>query len=167
MPAIIYKTDSPEPVTVDDTQDEVVEVRVINGPAEELEPEPEPEPEPEEEQEVLVPISESEISELKKQLKRIANKRAIAIASKLSSGADGQDEALKAAEKLSTKIDMEMQRLSGSTKQSSGNSVSSMLVESGAMHSKDELKEKLLALKEKTKEQVLYNDCYEVAIVIA
>ena len=60
----------------------------------------------------LQPASEKQINELKKELKKIGNKRAIAIASKLSTGSEVQDEDLKQCEKIIVKIDIELNRLS-------------------------------------------------------
>ena len=115
----------------------------------------------------LVPISEREISELKKELKRIANRRAIEIASKLSADSDRQDSELRASEKLVIKIDLELQRLSGgggggggaSSKQSgfaniNNNNASSMLIDGGKMYTGDYIRGQLGRLREETKEQV-------------
>ena len=56
-------------------------------------------------------VTEAQISELKNRLKKIGNRRAMAIASRLSSGGDIQDRRLKETEKHSTKIDIEIKRI--------------------------------------------------------
>ena len=117
-------------------------------------------------EEPLIPISEREISELKKELKRIANRRAIEIASKLSADSEKQDTELKLSEKMLIKIDLELQRLNGvanngtvSTKQTgfvniNNNNTSSMLIDGGKMYTSDYLRNQLNVLKENTKEEV-------------
>ena len=66
-------------------------------------------------------VSQAEISEMKKALKRLSNKRAMTIASLLSGS--GQDPVLKEFEKLSSQADAEIARVSFQ-KQRSKNPVS-------------------------------------------
>ena len=114
-------------------------------------PEPAPEPEPEPKQKAPrgrappkqpvpepkrpktpppQPLSNSEISDIKRQIKRIENKRAVKVAARLSGSA--QDPDLKKAEKLESKAESELSRMRG-LRPAPGAKVSSLLIEGGAM----------------------------------
>jgi hypothetical protein len=158
MPAIIYHRDIvPSPPKAPSPEPEPeVHVRVVDDVI--------PDEKPSVPEDMLVPVSEKEISELKSQLKRISTKRAVAIANRLSAGSEQQDEELRKAEKLNTRIDTELQRvgqlgLKGAKQQGfvniNHNNVSSVLVDSGnTMFTVEALKSKLMALKERTKNEV-------------
>lgn len=137
-------------------------------------------------------VTEAQISDLKNRLKKIGNRRAMAIASKLSSGGNHQDQRLREAEKHLTKIDIEIKRIenisarstavSNSNTSSKGTSkmknnkvnpslqadlhnATSMLVDSGMVtYPIAELKELLKEMKEEAKADV---NQFEVHVVVA
>ena len=130
-------------------------------------PAPKPEPEPAvvaamdppksaAEQTAPKPIpTSSEISEMKKTLRRISNKRAIYVASKLSG--NNQDQELKDGEKLASWADAEVARLrlqKQKSKAPSAEKGSSMLIENGILMLVDKVVAKLEDLRNEAKEQV-------------
>ena len=90
----------------------------------------------------------ADIGEIKKKIKRLSNKRAVAVASRMSG--NGKDTLLKEHEKTMHQADAEMNRVR-LLKGRGGNSTSSVLVEGGAMMSHDALIEYLTEIKAENK----------------
>ena len=101
-----------------------------------------------------VTITNGDISEIKKTLKRILNKRAIAVAARLSG--TNQDPDLKEHEKNLSKAEAELARLRVQKQQSSSTTISSssILVDGGNKMPVDKLIQKLENLKIESKEQI-------------
>lgn len=118
----------------------------------ELVPQPRP-AEPESTPRVVA--TQAEISEMKKDLRRISNKRAIYVASKLS-GAN-QDPALKESEKLASWTDAEMARLRQQQQKSKTPSTergSSLLIDNGILMGIEKVVAKLEILRTDAKDQI-------------
>ena len=99
--------------------------------------------------------SQGEISEMKKTLRRISNKRAIYVAAKLSGGS--QDGMLKDSEKLASWTEAETSRLRQQKQKSKAPATekgSSMLIENGALMMVDKVIAKLEELRSEAKEQI-------------
>lgn len=112
-------------------------------------------------------LSETEANTLKKNIKKLQNRRAVAIANLLSG--PSQDPALKVAEKMVIKTEAELSRLkdlksssnshtssssTASGKYGGGKLVSSVLIDNGAMMDNDTLVKKLETLRMESKQQV-------------
>lgn len=105
-------------------------------------------------------VNQEEINVIKRQIKRLLNKRAIGIAACLSGA--GQDKLLKDSEKRLCGVEVEYKRVSAPVSESMkkrglSNSFSSMLVSSGAMMSKDKLLSRLNDMKVQLKEDVRHH----------
>ena len=106
-------------------------------------------------EEDLVVISQSEISEMKKSLKRMSNKRAMTIAARLSGS--GQDPVLKEYEKMANQAEAEIARLNFQKQRSkapSSEKASSVLLESTKTMSVDKLLVMLENMRANAKEDV-------------
>jgi len=107
------------------------------------------------EYEDVQPVSQSEINELKKEITRISNKRAMLIAARLSGS--GQDKDLKEAEKNVSQADAELARISVQKQRSKvlgAEKASSLLVESGASMPIARLQGELEQLRSISKEEI-------------
>ena len=97
--------------------------------------------------------TQKEITEMKRELKRISNKRALYVAAKLSG--TNQDAALRESEKLTTWTDAEMARLRQQKQKSKTPATergSSMLIEEGILMNIDKVIAKLDELRNEAKE---------------
>jgi ribosomal protein S6 len=109
---------------------------------------------------VLCTLSESEATEMKRNIKRLQNRRAVAIANLLSG--PSQDPALKSAEKTLIKAEAELSRVKGTvgatggsaSRVTMGKQVSSVLIDSGSMMDPDVLVRKLEQLRADSKLQI-------------
>ena len=101
------------------------------------------------------PVSQSEINELKKEITRISNKRAMLIAAKLSGS--GQDQSLKDCEKTVSQADAELARLSVQKQRSKAlgaEKASSLLVDGGVSMPLARLQSELEQLRSIAKDEV-------------
>jgi hypothetical protein len=98
------------------------------------------------------PLSAIDINEIKRDVKRISNRRALVIASRLSG--NNQDTGLKNSEKMVTRTEAEIARLRSIKLKNPAEKVSSILIENGAMMMMDSLRQKLENLRNDTKEDV-------------
>lgn len=105
-------------------------------------------------------LSSEEMNELKREVKRISNRRAMAIANRLSG--DGQDESLKNWESQVRKIENELDRLrlrampnSSILVSANGDKkMSSLLVDRGQLMPAEKLRVRLETMKNEIKDQV-------------
>jgi len=97
-------------------------------------------------------ITNGDISEIKKILKRILNKRAIAVAARLSG--TNQDPDLKEHEKNTSKVEAELARLRVQKANSTNIQTSSILIDGGVKMPVDRLMQRLENLKSESKEQI-------------
>jgi hypothetical protein len=96
-------------------------------------------------------LSDAEANQLKKNIKKLQNRRAVAIANLLSGPA--QDPTLKQLEKMLIKADTELSRVNGLAVKS-GKQVSSVIIDNGAMMDCDTLLKKLEQLRLDSKQKV-------------
>ena len=97
-------------------------------------------------------ITNGDISDIKKLLKRILNKRAIAVAARLSG--TNQDPDLKEHEKNTSKVEAELARLRVQKVNSPNVQTSSVLIDGGVKMPIDRLMQRLENLKSESKEQI-------------
>lgn len=97
-------------------------------------------------------LSAIDVNEIKRDVKRISNRRALVIASRLSG--NNQDSGLKNSEKMVTRAEAEIARMRSIKLKNPAEKVSSVLIENGAMMTLDSLRQKLESLRNDSKDDV-------------
>lgn len=106
---------------------------------------------------VITPVvlSADDINEIKRDVKRLSNKRALVIASRLSG--THQDDELKRSEKTLSRTEAEIARIKSLKLKSASEKVSSILIDSGSLMFLESLRQKLESLRIEMKESIKCN----------